>query len=1162
MCRFHLTVRVSLCVLLACVKSVIGVEASVAQWGFDGDLFDRSGRGNDVVADSPEFAEGQVGQGLSCRNRPVVVPDSPDIRLAPGLRIECWVKLDAIGNSWQPILIKEGEYQLRVDPESEGQHFSFFAHLGGWEPRVRSNTAPRTGVWYRLAAGWDGEEVWIEVDGDEVRGPRSGDPIATDEPLKLGGFRGVLDQVRIENPRAHDDSMARWLFEGDLLDTSGNGHHLVGGAAEFVSVRGGRALRSGAGPVQAPSASDLQLAPGLRIDCSLYFEEAPTDSQQILIKDGEYQLRVNPSQEGGDFGFFVNVDGWEPRARSEKRVEAGVWYRVMARWDGGTLALDVNGERNRSGHWGIPKPTDNPLRVGGPGVLIDHLRLVNPRLPVLRVRDVRQKQGLLRAGRPETLTVTIRNVGMGAGHCTARLALPDDIRCLGDPDRDLGAMQMGSEQTVDWTVQADTDVRGVAEIRLSSEHVPPVTQRRVLTFLPAAGGPTVPLPQRRTADGGTTTYYIDAMGGSNDSQGTSPDSAWRDFTPINGRTLGPGERLLIRRGSVINQELAVSASGTPENWAEIGAYGTGPRPIIRRDWDIGDRCVLVRNPDFLRVRNLVVSHAGKGLVVTYTRGGHQGLLIEDCIAHHIEGLYRPNSHGIPEWRHRDGAAGDGLRCSAGIAVVGAAGKGLTIRNCEMFQTSWGFFAQGTDVVIDRVYCHDCTVRNTSPHPVVTAVRRCVLQNSVFDASGWHASAGTMGIMLGDPHGLTIRNCTFRNMPDAGNHDQGGIDFENSGNGCLIDQCTFENNAGAAIEVLGLKSPQTTNVEIRGSRFIRNNWAHKLGPAEIFIWGRRSDPEVCCSTGWIHGNGFVTVPGVEFFVNEAPQTTSWTVANNTGYASVEELERAMPLNRPPVVDAGPDIRTDQRTVRLQGRVRDDGRPDGEGPTVRWEAIEGAGGVVFDDESSPGTNAGFGAVGDYLLRLVADDGELWLSDTVVVHILPAGVSVVAAWEFNTPLDKEGWTEMNPGTQLQEWKDQDWPTRAHPVRYVAGGYYLLAVEDSPDAHLLSPDHLGLDIGEQETVTIRVQNHTPTTTMRLMFITEEDTAWEERKGRTFEVAPEDGGPRTYDLPMAGVSGWKGRLRQLRLDLATGTPLTGTCRLDYIRISRPRPQEATPRRQ
>ena len=48
-------------------------------------------------------------------------------------------------------------------------------------------------------------------------------------------------------------------------------------------------------------------------------------------------------------------------------------------------------------------------------------------------------------------------------------------------------------------------------------------------------------------------------------------------------------------------------------------------------------------------------------------------------------------------------------------------------------------------------------------------------------------------------------------------------------------------------MLGLKSPQTRNVEIVGSRFDRNNVAHKLGPSEIYIWGRSASPEVCCST---------------------------------------------------------------------------------------------------------------------------------------------------------------------------------------------------------------------------------------------------------------------------------------------------------------------------
>ncbi len=646
------------------------------------------------------------------------------------------------------------------------------------------------------------------------------------------------------------------------------------------------------------------------------------------------------------------------------------------------------------------------------------------------------------------------------------------------------------------------------------------------------------------------TYYIDSHAGSNANSGTSPDAPWQDFTNVNARTLGPGERLLIRRGSVLNQELTVSARGTEDNWAEIGAYGAGPRPTIRRNWDLGDRCALVRNPDFLRIRSLVVCYAAKGLIVTYTEAGHRGLLIEDCIAHHIEGLYRHNSHGIPEWRDRQGPAGDGVHGSAGIAITGATATDLVLRDCETFQCSSGYFVRGDDALIDRVYCHDNIVHNTSPHPFVVGVRRTVLRNSIFDAAGWHASAGTMGIMLGDPQGLIIRNCVFRNQPDSGSHDEGGIDFENSGNGCLIDRCTFENNAGAAIEVLGLKSPQTTNIEIRNSRFIKNNTAKKLGPSEIFIWGRARDPSVCCSTGVINGNGYVTLPGIEFFVNEAPELTSWTLRDNTAYATVEEIDRAMPFNRPPIVDAGADIRTDRLSVRLLGSVSDDGRPAGKELATVWEVIEGPGPVAFDDEGSPGTTATFERPGDYILHLKADDGEFWLSDIVAVHVLPAGVSVAAAWEFNTNLDKEGWTEVNPGTRVQHWPNQDWPTTSHPVKYVAGGYYVLAVEDSSDAHLLSPDQLGVDLTGHPAVIIRFQNHTPAAQMRLRFTTEADEVWDDAKSRAFDVAANDNGSRTYVLDLSAVPAWKGRLRQLRLDLATGQPLTGTCRLDYVWIT------------
>ena len=387
---------------------------------------------------------------------------------------------------------------------------------------------------------------------------------------------------------------------------------------------------------------------------------------------------------------------------------------------------------------------------------------------------------------------------------------------------------------------------GAAEIQVTAAGGPPVTARHPLVFFPSEDGPPASASERlpptacRRCEGGDLLHR--QRGGQQRQRrhvaGCAPGRISRTSTA--GRS-APARGCSSDAGAISTRNSPSPPAAPQDNWAEIGAYGTGPRPIIRRNWDIDDRCALVRNPDFLRIRSLVVCYAAKGLIVTYTEAGHRGLVIEDCIAHHIEGLYRPNSHGIPEWRDRQGPAGDGLNISAGIAITGAPATDLVLRDCEMFQCSSGYFVRGDDVLIDRVYCHDNFVHNTSPHPFVVGVRRTVLRNSIFDASGWHASAGTMGIMLGDPQGLIIRNCIFRNQPDSGSHDEGGIDFENSGNGCLIDHCTFENNAGAAIEVLGLKSPQTTNIEIRNSRFIQNNTAKKLGPAEIFIWGRVRDP---------------------------------------------------------------------------------------------------------------------------------------------------------------------------------------------------------------------------------------------------------------------------------------------------------------------------------
>jgi hypothetical protein len=125
---------------------------------------------------------------------------------------------------------------------------------------------------------------------------------------------------------------------------------------------------------------------------------------------------------------------------------------------------------------------------------------------------------------------------------------------------------------------------------------------------------------------------------------------------------------------------------------------------------------------------------------------------------------------------------------------------------------------------------------------------------------------------------------------------------------------------------------------------------------------------------------------------------------------------------------------------------------------------------------------------------------------------------------------------------------------VKYVAGGHYIVAVENSPDAHLLSPDALGLDCARCPLLTVRMQNRTPATRMRVRFTTEGAPDWDATRAREFAVAPEDAETRVYRIDLSTTPGWSGRVKQLRIDLATGTPLTGTCRLDYVWLGRAPP--------
>lgn len=95
----------------------------------------------------------------------------------------------------------------------------------------------------------------------------------------------------------------------------------------------------------------------------------------------------------------------------------------------------------------------------------------------------------------------------------------------------------------------------------------------------------------------------------------------------------------------------------------------------------------------------------------------------------------------------------------------------------------------------------------------------------------------------------------------------------------------------------------------------------------------------------------------------------------------------PINRPPLVDAGPDqnITLPTDTANLSATATDDGLPANSTLTASWRKVSGPGTVTFADATSLTTSATFVDPGDYVLELKVSDGQLFSTDTLTITVV---------------------------------------------------------------------------------------------------------------------------------------------------------------------------------
>ena len=182
------------------------------------------------------------------------------------------------------------------------------------------------------------------------------------------------------------------------------------------------------------------------------------------------------------------------------------------------------------------------------------------------------------------------------------------------------------------------------------------------------------------------------------------------------------------------------------------------------------------------------------------------------------------------------------------------------------------------------------------------------------------------------------------------------------------------------------------------------------PAPASLAGTVTDdglpnPPAAFTTAWSAVSG----PGTVTFANPTAAVTSATfsvagtytlrlTANDSALSASDDIvvtvNPTVPVNQPPVVNAGPDQTvTLPAAANLAGAATDDGLPNPPAAfTTTWTVVSGPGTVTFGNPNSLTTTASFSSAGSYILRLTANDSALSASDDIAVNVLPQNLPPV--------------------------------------------------------------------------------------------------------------------------------------------------------------------------
>ncbi|HWR53114.1 MAG TPA: right-handed parallel beta-helix repeat-containing protein [Bryobacteraceae bacterium] len=350
---------------------------------------------------------------------------------------------------------------------------------------------------------------------------------------------------------------------------------------------------------------------------------------------------------------------------------------------------------------------------------------------------------------------------------------------------------------------------------------------------------------------GGLTYHVDCASGSDAAAGTAPASAWRTLAKASATTLAPGDSLLLKRGTVCSGALAPRGSGSEGQPIRLGAYGTGPLPVVNG----GSAKAALRLSDqhHWEIEGLeLVGGDPYGVLITGTKGTLKHLRLRNLVVRDVTGTVK--------------AKGSGLVCvlaPAELVLEDILIDGVTAYNT----TQWaGIIVQGGS---RENRARNVTIRNSVVHDVFgDGIVLFNVENGLIEKSAAWLTGLQPTQTVGTPNGIwtwRCRNCTVQLTEgfwiDSPGVDGGVYDIDWGNDDNIVQQNYGHDAQGYCASVFAASKEVTTNSVIRYNVCVANGRSPKLarrqGDLYISTWDGGSLDGVL-----IHNNTFIWTPPID------------------------------------------------------------------------------------------------------------------------------------------------------------------------------------------------------------------------------------------------------------------------------------------------------------